>query len=493
MAKFKKNIYTLIVVLLLGTSCTELSMEMSGVINPTNFPENENDAQALVNACYVPFQSNWYNGIFTVNNDGYQVIGDMTTDIGDCQWDNNLWYEAINLSWTPYTHAIIHHYSYLRKLNEFTVVLDKIEKMDNLNPDKKKRFIAEVKCARGFMGYLLYNWFGPVSIATAEQLSDPLSTEIIPRPTEEQMVEFIETNLIDAIDGLEYNYPGEYGRFTKGLANMVLLKLYMLEHNWSAAETVGRELMKPEYGYGLVQEYADIFTYNNQHNKEIIFSVGNDEKVSQLWLAHVLPGVYPTQNKNIVKWNGYRVRWSFFNTFETNDKRLNVLVGDFVGTDGVRYSTRNRGNVLAKGAIPVKYGEDPNAIGEDSSRDWIVYRYADALTLTSEAIVRNGNLVTQEALEILNDVRNRAGLDTYELSRYATSGVEGFLEDILTERGHELWFEGARREDLIRHGKYIEYAINKGSTTVQSYMTRMPIPQWVINEGKGLVKQNPGY
>ena len=69
-----------------------------------------------------------------------------------------------------------------------------------------------------------------------------------------------------------------------------------------------------------------------------------------------------------------------------------------------------------------------------------------------------------------------------------------FLEKVLEERGHELWFEGARRTDLIRYGKYIEYAKKyRGSVTAKDYMNVMPLPQSVINEGKGIVLQNPEY
>lgn len=72
--------------------------------------------------------------------------------------------------------------------------------------------------------------------------------------------------------------------------------------------------------------------------------------------------------------------------------------------------------------------------------------------------------------------------------------MDAFLETVLLERGKELWFEGARRTDLIRYGKYIEYAKKyKGSTTAKDYMTLMPLPQSVIDESKGKIAQNPGY
>ncbi len=48
------------------------------------------------------------------------------------------------------------------------------------------------------------------------------------------------------------------------------------------------------------------------------------------------------------------------------------------------------------GAIPVKYKIE-GVIGELCEIDMPIYRYADVLTLLSEAIVRNGNSITQEA------------------------------------------------------------------------------------------------
>jgi len=99
--------------------------------------------------------------------------------------------------------------------------------------------------------------------------------------------------------------------------------------------------------------------------------------------------------------------------------------------------------------------------------------------------------VTSEALDLLNQVRVRAKLNPYTMGD--VKGVDDFLQKVLDERGHELWFEGVRRSDLIRHGQFIQNARDRGCTTTKDEFVLFPLPQAVINEGKGKIVQNPGY
>ena len=118
------------------------------------------------------------------------------------------------------------------------------------------------------------------------------------------------------------------------------------------------------------------------------------------------------------------------------------------------------------------------------------------MTLLSEAIVRRGNAVTQEAVDLLNMVRTRAGLNAYNIGDF--KDARDFLDKLLMERAHELYYEGCRRQDLIRDGSYIDAIKQKckdaGQTTLvsENYL-RFPLPQKVINEGQGQIEQNPGF
>ena len=308
------------------------------------------------------------------------------------------------------------------------------------------------------------------------------------------MTTFIETELKSALEGLPTR-ASAFGRFDKGLAYTVLMKFYMHEKNWAKAVECGRELMKADYGYGLMDSYQSIFTLENEQNKEIIFACTEERGTQlELWHDHCLPGNYPCKNNSIQRWDGFKVPWPFYRTFDKNDDRLSVLVGEYMGNDGVLFNEESdiikHGNTYS-GAVPVKYGEDPESTGDGSQIDWIVYRYADVLTLLSEAIVRQGNSVTQEAVDLLNQIRVRAKLSPYTMGDI--KGVDDFLDKMLQERGHEFWWEGNRRADLIRHGKFIQNAIDRGSTTTKPEFVLFPLPQAVINEGKGIIIQNPGY
>lgn len=478
-------------------SCTDLEYEMYDVINPGIFPTNEKDADALVTAAaYGPFRSDGYSGLYNSAYGGIHVFTEMTTDIGYCQWADATWPDMLQFNFTPTSPAISECYAwYINNISRMTVTFDRIASVP-MDASVKARMEAELHMGRGWLAYLLYDMYGPIQIASKELLNDPLSDAVAPRLTHDEMVKYIEDEINAAIAVLPATYDKSdinYGRFTRGLGYTVLMKLYMHEQNWPKAVECGRELMKPEYGYDLMKNYKDIFTLENEGNAETIWACMCSRTVNpQYWLAHVIPTVYPTQNPNIQKWGGYRVMWDFYRTFDPADKRLEVLVGDFVGTDGVRYNEENPGTVLASGAIPIKYGEDPDATGEESGIDWIVYRYADVLTLLSEAIVREGNAVTPEAIDLLNRVHTRAGLPAYTSADFAS--VDAFLEAVLTERGHELWFEGCRRTDLIRYGRYIEYARTyKHSATAQDYMNVFPLPQSIIDESKGQIAQNPEY
>ena len=101
------------------------------------------------------------------------------------------------------------------------------------------------------------------------------------------------------------------------------------------------------------------------------------------------------------------------------------------------------------------------------------------MLLYAEADVRAHNAVSASAIESVNKVRHRAGLA--DLAADKTASVDAFLDALLMERGHELYYEGCRKVDLIRFNKYYTLLKEAGKEPSSQYF---PIPDYAVNQAK---------
>jgi len=104
------------------------------------------------------------------------------------------------------------------------------------------------------------------------------------------------------------------------------------------------------------------------------------------------------------------------------------------------------------------------------------------LLMKAEAILRGATpTMGQTALSLANMVRARA-----KASLFTSIDLQGMID----ERARELCFEGWRRNDLIRFGKWEDAWGVKTDTDVRHRL--LPIPQTEI-DANPLLSQNPGY
>jgi len=101
--------------------------------------------------------------------------------------------------------------------------------------------------------------------------------------------------------------------------------------------------------------------------------------------------------------------------------------------------------------------------------------------MKAELLMRSGGDMG-EALSLVNQVRTRAN---------ATLFGELTYENLLAERGRELFAEGHRRSDMIRFGAYLGIRWEKPDVS-PNHVTIWPIPQSQIDANSNLT-QNPGY
>lgn len=118
-----------------------------------------------------------------------------------------------------------------------------------------------------------------------------------------------------------------------------------------------------------------------------------------------------------------------------------------------------------------------------------VIRYAEVLLNYAEALVMDGGVVTQQAVDLLNAVRTRSyAAGAYPLAGFASTTA--FRDAVLLERNMEFLGEGIRNMDLMRTGSSIPG--KPGATTVVTPTSPTyiwPIPTSELNTNK-LIVQN---
>lgn len=124
-----------------------------------------------------------------------------------------------------------------------------------------------------------------------------------------------------------------------------------------------------------------------------------------------------------------------------------------------------------------------------SSVDLVLMRLAEIYLMRAEAKLRNGD--NAGALADVNTVR-ASRTARPEQTPPALTAID--LDILFRERGFELYWEGFRRGDQIRFGKYEDTWTEKSSTDVNKRL--FPIPQSAIDGAsnvKDFLVQNPGY
>ena len=484
--------------ILIGT-CLTLSFacnpELESVnydeINPDIFPTSEADIQALVYAAYYPLRGAYSDGIHSTSEKGTMFVLDATTEI--LQGDFGVQQLATLHSYTAQNSGGITRFydDFYNKISSMTLSIDRIQN-STVNENLKISGIAEIKCARALLCYELFDMYGPIVVAPLEVLKNPLNEEPLARLSNDEMVRFIEKDLLDAASDLLPPSEAKYGRFSQGMARMLLIRLYLHEKRWADVEKQANLIMAMNH-YELEDDYLSMFDVQAPvDSNEIIWAIPADYAGTSenQWQLMVLPSNYPGR----AGWGTVQSSWKFYDSFEEQDIRKTNLIAEYVGTDGVTYNRSNPGTIMQYGPIPLKISEDAARSTAITTVDIVMYRYADVLLSKAEALANKTNTPSQQAIDLVNMVRNRAGLENILLADYAD--IDTFNKMILLERSHEYWCEnGQYRADLIRHGKYSDYNIDLNGVSSQTapYKALFPFSLDKVSEGKGAFLQNPGY
>ena len=474
----------------------------------------ENDYFALLAQCYTGFAVSGSYGPNGANNisgvDGgfsqyfrgrYHLNG-LTTDEAICGWNDQTLQDLHALNWTTsdvFVAAFYYRIAYqISAMNEFIRQAEKA----TIDLPKKAQWIAEARALRAFCWLDAIDNYGGFPFADETNSVGSTAPEY---RTREELFSYVENEckeLLAASDLYDYG-QGEYGRANKGLVAMVLAKLYL-----NAEVYVGQNMysqcadilsnLKGKYslhttvhGTG-TNAYQELFLADNDKcTDELIFVIQQNGQqtasygaTNYLIFASTGDTMDPASVGISSGWGGIRTTPEFYGMFDSADQReLFWEEGHTLSIDDI--STFKNGMGFQKFKNIQSNGE-PGSDKGFVDVDFPVFRYADALLMLAECELNGVNCGGKAAFD---EVRTRAGMPAIDLTE----------ENLLEERGRELYLEGWRRSDLVRFGKFTSDSFVwqwkggvKDGQGCPAHMALFPIPDSDRYANPNLV-QNPGY
>lgn len=340
------------------------------------------------------------------------------------------------------------------------------------------------------------------------------------------------SQLIEELESILSDLPTSGGASvaTQDAARVLLMKLYLNKAVFAASSESGAtaaqsgpyefnqadmnavvELADQITGYTLAENYYDNFMPENGNlSSELIFvSENTDGGPSGLIRSRWQMTLHYNQNPS--GWNGFVALNDLYSKYEENDTRRKTeiplfaengsglhagfLVGQQFDVDGNPLQDRQDRplsftpefdlvqtgpNLEVAGIRAIKYVIDYPNTDDFSDNDYVFFRYADVLLMKAEAILRGAS--SGSATAIVNEIRQLRG---------ASQLPTVTLNDVLDERARELYWEGWRRNDLIRFDEFLGTWQEKDSPSGTERLL-FPIPAEALSTNPDLI-QNSGY
>lgn len=493
------------------TGCKKWMVEVDN--DPTNLSPDSyytlpGHADAAIASAYA--QTRFIGGgagIFATNFSMLELVtGTARTETGQNTDLNNL----LGLSYNGENVFVANWwngpYSVIAQTN---LVLDKVPGIQ-MEEAAKNKILGEARFLRAWAYFYLVRLYGDV----------PLLTEPIYSATDEKVyasrtsIDSVYAQIVADLQTAETSglpAADASGRVSLGAVKSLLAEVYLTmagaplnkgqEYYQLAAGKAGEVI--GSMSFSLFQDYNSLHDESKENTGEHIFMIqylggvaNNDMQ------THMLPNfkdvsAYDTEIGSTVP------SGQFVNTFEAGDKRLADREGFFYTS----YYDKGFEALKNLGASYIFKHFDVNAHGTlgkkgttTSGLNRMNIRYAQVLLTFAEA---SNEAVgpTQPAYDALKAIRDRAGLATPSLGSFTK---ETFRDAVLTERWHELCYEGITWFDMVRLRKaydfgsktfvpFIGYQLVESGAVLEEKHLLFPLPTLEMQNNPNLRPQNPGY
>ncbi|MEI6752862.1 MAG: RagB/SusD family nutrient uptake outer membrane protein [Paludibacter sp.] len=490
----KKISYILFISIALGLgSCNFLEVEPTSFISPSNYFNTEADGEQVLNGVYNTLTSNsLYGRNLIVELDLYcndLAIQSSSSSAGVPFFDFTPSDALVTGVWQSLYDGI----------NRVNVYLDNIDKVP-MNATKKAIRIGEARFLRAlFYSHLVQNWGdvplrltptkNPNDVHIATSKSDTIFAQIVRDLTYAESV----LPLPSAMLSIERS-----SRISKTAAQAMLARVYLRHAGWPFNQTQSPTDNQSYYAkaayyaqkviqsneHSLNTDYTNVFMnliqdkYDRTFNEIILevefFGNGKQDNFSAYgnFTSYTIP--YIRNGIQITYGTTYNTL-SYYNMFDATDVRRDWNIAPYQFPSN-KYENGHVAMTTTKRYLGKYYREFETYLPQYQSYcpiNFPLIRYPEVLLIYAEADAMAKQAVSDSAFWAINLVRARAKAPVLDKSKDPTlSDVTNFIKKIQDERAKELFFEGHRRQDLIRWN--ILVPVMKSMATDANYISTNP-------------------
>ncbi len=455
MTRFNKNLITLLTgaAFFLGTtSCEVINQEPESVFTQDTFWKKEGDATAALMATYADVkwlaasQGDWRTPVFMF------VMGDARADMLKKGWGADCCFPSLvtmtNQVITPDNEYAnwARFYQLINRVNGVIRFTPEVTQKDKTFTEaESKSLLGEAYFLRALAYFYVARWWKDAPLIL-EPVTDAKQDLAVRKNSQAELFNQVEQDLKQA---LAEGYLGATtggtpnGRATKGAAYAMLTDLYLWQGRYAEAADAAQKAMNSG-NYSLAANWWDNFYKGNTPESifEVQFTGSNGDFSNLSWMSN-------WENGHIQLWEKSQVFTDLVQAsgdYEEAGKQDYTYTGRGYHGYGQKYwnwADTRMWKYLGKDDTNVK-----SALQDDTN--WIIYRLADVMLMRAEALNRASGGNSQEAIDLVNEVRARAGVPAKTVNLGNMFEVEDVIMD---ERAVELSFEGKRWFDLIRASK----------------------------------------
>ena len=505
-----KKILAYLMVGIAFTGCNSLDLEPISSIADNKYWQTEAQVDAFNVGLHSKFREKCSYSIFLFGEPRADYYFGESTFGSATQGNERMWNNSLND-----VNTVVSNFGNLYEvINQANLMINKVEGM-SMNESTKKYYLGEVYGIRAFLYFQLLRSYGDVVMWTDFSEGSSLDLGNLARPA--SSAADVMKLIVDDLQASETAFGDNYGfrndsqRYFWSKAATMMLKgeVYMWRgkhmgggnEDYATAKNALQEVRNQTDKFGLLEDFSEVFSYDNKNNKEIIFAIRNARDEYNMWVdvtynnnmfpqQNILFG-YMDENGNPISSLGDKVKVNgtirypvnkdvYTKCFNDNDTRKR-------STLQAAYEKKEDGTLSLYGLYPAKFlgtlldGADTRSPLDD----YPVYRYADCLLLLAQAKAFLG----EDPVEEINAVRKRAYGEDYfnahpevqypndnDAALYADNKSvkpdnAGAMEAVLKERMREFMVEGKRWYDLRLAGD--EYVLEH--TTAEATRLLWPI------------------